>query len=121
MAKAHEFQVVNISGFQVRGHRVSATFDVVVAPLNWTEAQGEAFEEIVNERFPELYCDTLRYDKSAGEGPVISPISVERMSFRWIGELAGPTPREKIEAEFAAQRQVVLTMLDIHLGKCTYE
>ena len=35
MTKAHDFQVVNVSGFKVRRNQVSATLDVV-APFKWS-------------------------------------------------------------------------------------
>lgn len=43
MATAQGIQVVNVSGFKVRGNKVGASFDLVVAPLNWSEAQALSF------------------------------------------------------------------------------
>ena len=117
MTKTHDFQVINVSEFKVRGNRVNATFYVVVAPLNWTEAQAIEFEGVLRERQPDLYCYALRYDESAGDGPIIAPIPVERLSFRWIGDLPGPAPRVKVEAEFASRRQALLSMLSDRSGE----
>ena len=117
MTKVHDSRVVNISGFKVRGNQVSATFDVVVAPLKWTEAQATEFKKVLRERQPDMYCYALRYDESAGDGPIIAPIPVERLSIRWIGDLPGPAPREKVEAEFASRRQALLSMLSDRSGE----
>ena len=40
MTTAQGIQVVKVSGFKLRENKVGTTFDLVVAPLNWSEAQA---------------------------------------------------------------------------------
>ena len=117
MTTAQGIQVVNVSGFKVRGNQVGATFDLVVAPFNWGEAQARSFEDALKESYPDLYPYRQTFEQVDTDGPVIAPTIVERLLIRWIGDLPGPVPREKVEAEFASRRQSVLSLLVDHVGK----
>ena len=119
MIKEHDVQAKVTSKYEVQGNKVSARFDVMIATLKWTEAQAVEFTDSVYKSHPDLYPYALAFEQSAEDGPVISPTPVERLQFRWIGELSGPEPREKIDEEFASRRQVVLSMLDDYLEKQT--
>ena len=121
MTTAPGIQVVNVSGFKVRGNQVGATFDLVVAPLNWSEAQAHSFEDALKESYPDLNPYRQTFEQVDTDGPVIAPTTVERLSIRWIGDLQGPVPREKVEAEFASRRQSVLSLLVDHVGKTNVE
>ena len=121
MTTAPGVQVVNVRGFKVRGNKVGASFDLVVAPLNWSEAQALSFAEALKESYPDLYPYRHTFEQFDTAGPVIAPTTVERLSIRWIGDLPGPVPREKVEAAFAARRQAVLSLLVDHLGKLNDE
>ena len=115
--KEHDIQAKVTSKYEVQGNKVSARFDVMVATLKWTEAQAVEFTDSVYKIHSDLYPYALAFEQSAEDGPVISPTPVERLQFRWIGELSGPEPREKVDEEFASRRQVVLSMLDDYLEK----
>ena len=117
MIRRHDIQVKVISNYEVRGKTVSASFDLVVATLKWTEAQAVEFTDGVYESHPDLYPCALACEQSAEDDPVISPTPVECLRFRWIGELSGPEPHEKVDEEFASRRQVVLSMLTDYLEK----
>lgn len=114
MSRLRDYDFISevTSKFKVRGNQVSATFDVVVANLKWTEEDAAAFTKAVREEHSDLYAYRVRFEELTGDGEVLAPTTVERLSFRWIGELSGPEPREKVEAEFAARRQVVMAMLN---------
>ncbi len=111
MIKEHDFQVENISKFGVRGNKISATFDVVIAMLNWTEAQASEFTNNVYENNPDLFPYAFQFEQITDDELEIGPTTVERMSFRWIRSLNGPEPREKLEDEFASRRQDLLLLL----------
>jgi len=121
MTTAQGVQVVNVSGFKVRGNQVGASFDLMVAPLNWREAEALSFEDALKESYPDLHPYRQTFEQSDADGPVIAPTTVERLSIRWIGDLPGPVPRKKVEAAFAARRQAVLSLLVDHLGKLNDE
>lgn len=112
MIQDYDFKAEVTSEFKVRGNQVSATFDVLVPELEWTEDDAVAFTESVNDKHPDLYSYTLQFQELTGDGAMLMPTPVERLSFRWIGKLSGPEPREKVEAEFAARRQVVVALLN---------
>ena len=111
MIKEQDLQIENVSGFKVRGHKVSATFEVVIAPLKWTEVEAVEFTNAVGNSHPDLLASRLFFEQSDADGEVLSPTPVERVRFRWIGELDGPQPREKVEAEFDSRQAVVVSML----------
>jgi len=116
MNRERDFQAEITSGFKVQGDRVSATFDVLIAALQWTEAQATAFTGAVYESNPDLFPYALRYPEPlVGKLDVIAPAAVQRLSFRWTRELTGPEPREKLEQEFASRRKAVLTLLGDYL------
>ena len=114
MIKEHDVQVDNISKFGVRGNNISATFDVVIAALEWTEEQAVEFTNTVYDSNPDLFPYALQFEQIAGDEVEIGPTTVERMSFRWIRNLNAPEPREKLKEEFASRRQEVLSLLSRH-------
>lgn len=112
MIKEQDFQDEITSGFKVQGERVSATFDVLIAALQWTKVQASAFTNAVYERNPDLFPYAFRFpERDVSEQDIIAPTAVERLSFRWTRDLTGPEPREKLEQEFASRRNLVLTLL----------
>ena len=117
MTTAQGVQVAKVSGFKVRGNQVGATFDLVVAPLNWSEAEALSFEDALKECHPDLYPYRHTFAQFDTDDPVIAPTTVERLSIRWIGDLPGPVPREKVEPAFVARRRAVLSLLVDHVGK----
>lgn len=118
MIKEREFLDEITSGFKVQGERVSATFDVSIAALQWTNAQATAFTDQVYDCNPDLFPYALRFPElDMAEQDFIAPTAVERLSFRWTRELTGPEPREKLEDEFASRRQMVVDLLIEYLQR----
>ena len=114
----YPFQVENVSGFKVRGEQISATFDVVVTslPLPVTEEDVGIIDAILRDSHHGVYLYNYTFEDFDADGAVFSPTYVERLSFRWIGDLIRPRPREQVEAAFAAQKQAVLSCLNDCLG-----
>ncbi len=82
MTTAQGVQVVNVSGFKVRGNKVGAFFDLVVAQLNWSEALALLFEDRLKERYPDLNPYRQTFEQFDSGGPVIAPATVARLSIR---------------------------------------
>jgi len=55
MIQDYDFKEQVTSEFKVRGNQVSATFDILVSELQWTEEDAVAFMESVNDKHPDLY------------------------------------------------------------------
>ncbi len=115
MIKEHDFLVENISKFGVRGNKISATFDVVISGLKWSEAEASEFTKSVYESNPDLFPYSFQFEQITGDELEIGPTMVESMSFRWIRSINGPEPREKLEDEFASRRQELLSLLSHYI------
>ena len=58
----------------------------------------------------ELDGNTYQYEKLPDDVQTYRPTTVDRIYFSWSREISGPEPREKVETEFAALRQALLSM-----------
>ena len=117
MTKAHDVQVEKVRLLTVRGNEIDAAFVVMIAALKWSKAQADAFTDAVYERHPDLFAYDYHYEQLPDDAQTYRPTTVERISFRWLREINGPEPREKVEAEFAARRQVLLSMFSDYESK----
>ena len=115
MMQAHDVQIEKFSQFEVRGNEIELLFAVVVAALKWSKADAKAFARAARKRHPELDGYTYVYEKLPDDVQTYRPTTVDRIYFSWSREISGPEPRDKVEAEFSALCQALLSMVsDAH-------
>ena len=108
--QAHDVQFEKISPFEVRGNEIQLLFVMVVAALEWSEADAEAFACAARKSHPELYGYTYQYERLPPDPQIYRPATVERIDFCWRRELSGPVPREQLEAEYDTLRQALVSL-----------
>ena len=117
MTKAHDFRVVNVSGFKVRGDHILAAFVVGIAALKWSKARADEFAGALRKRHPDLIAYEYQYERIPDESEMLRPTIVEHIKFAWRREIKGPEQRADVNKEFAARRHAVLSMLADYAGK----
>ncbi|MCY3864267.1 MAG: hypothetical protein OXG68_02400 [Chloroflexi bacterium] len=110
MAEAHDFRVVNVSGFKLHGDHILAAFVVGIAALKWSKARADEFADTLRERHPDLIAYEYQYERIPDESEMLRPTIVERIKFAWQREIRGPERRADVNKAFAARRQAVLSL-----------
>ena len=116
MLQAHDVKIEKFSQFEVRGNEIELLFAVVVTALKWSKADAKAFADAARKRHPELDGNTYQYEKLPDDVQTYRPTTVDRIYFSWSREISGPEPREKVETEFAALRQALLSMVSDYVS-----
>ena len=104
-------KVEKFGRFEVRGNGIEVLIAVAIAALKWSSADAAC------KRHLELCGYSYEYEKLPDDAQTYRPTTVERIYFSWRREMRLPEPHERVEAEFSALCQALLSMVSGYVGK----